>query len=61
VHESYLLGGQKCLRHGRDMLALDYEPEASCRGGVLELSCAGIDMRNGRENVSKLNGQFERG
>jgi hypothetical protein len=31
-HEMYLLGGQKRLRHGRDMVALDYEAKSIVLG-----------------------------
>jgi hypothetical protein len=34
MHEMYLLGAQKCLRHGRDMVALDYEAKEH-RSGVV--------------------------
>jgi len=32
MHEMYLLGAQKCLRHGRDMVALDYEAKSIVLG-----------------------------
>lgn len=32
VYEIYLLGSHKCLRHGRDMVALDYETKSIVLG-----------------------------
>ena len=32
MHEMYLLGHRKCLRHGRDMAALDYEASSIVLG-----------------------------
>ena len=65
MHEMYLLGGQKCLRHGRDMMALDYETKSIVLGWFggrpFGPSRAGIDMRNDRRELSKLENQVERG
>ncbi len=32
MYEMYLLGHRKCLRHGRDMAALDYEAKSIVLG-----------------------------
>ena len=64
-YEMYLLGSQKCLRHGRDTVALDYEMKSIVLGLFGDRpfgpSRAGIDMRNDRQELSKLENQGERG
>ena len=65
MHEMYLLGAQKCLRHGRDMVALDYEAKSIVLGwfggGPFGPSRGGIDMLNGRRESAKLENHVERG
>ena len=61
----YLLGSQKCLRHGRDTVALDYEMKSIVLGLFGDRpfgpSRAGIDMRNDRRGLLKSENQVGRG
>jgi hypothetical protein len=69
--ETYLLGHQKCLRRGRDIVALDYEAKNMALGWIRGCSLGrslagtlvgvGIKVGVGRRGLSHRESDVERG